>query len=73
MPRYPILLFWSEEDGCWIATVPDLEGCSAHGATPQQALAEVEVAERLWLKVAHEHGDPLPEPSFQLQMAGQVS
>ena len=42
--RYHINLFWSDEDECWIADVPDLTYCSAHGPTPEAALAEVETA-----------------------------
>ena len=42
--RYHISLFWSDEDECWIADVPDLTHCSAHGPTPEAALAQVETA-----------------------------
>ena len=49
--RYHINLFWSDEDGCWIADVPDLTYCSAHGPTPEAALAEVETAIAAWLAV----------------------
>ena len=37
MDRYHINIFWSDEDECWIADVPDLRYCSAHGATPEDA------------------------------------
>jgi hypothetical protein len=37
-PRYHINLFWSDEDDAWIADAPDLTYCSAHGATPEEAL-----------------------------------
>lgn len=47
--RYHINLFWSDGDECWIADVPDLTYCSAHGPTP--ALAEVETAIAAWLPV----------------------
>jgi predicted RNase H-like HicB family nuclease len=36
-PRYHINVFWSDEDSCWIADVPDLRYCSAHGDTPEEA------------------------------------
>ena len=42
-PRYHINLFWSDEDACWIADVPDLKPCSAHGDTPAEAIAEAEI------------------------------
>lgn len=58
---YHINLFYSDEDECWVADIPDLRYCSAFGDTPQEALAEVLVAKELWLDVARERGDvPLP-------------
>jgi len=59
-PRYSIVVFWSDEDGVWIADAPDLKSCSAHGGTPAQPVAELQVAMELWLEVAREHGYPIP-------------
>ncbi len=64
-PHYHINLFWSEEDGLWIADVPDLKFCSAHGATPSEAAEEVRVAVQLWLETALEEGLPIPEPRYR--------
>jgi predicted RNase H-like HicB family nuclease len=64
-PRYHINVFWSDEDGCWIADVPDLRYCSAHGDTPAQAVAEAEEATALWLEVAREEGIAIPEPRYR--------
>jgi predicted RNase H-like HicB family nuclease len=63
--RYHINLFWSGEDECWIADVPDLRYCSAHGATPEEALREVQVAMEAWLEVQREEGRPVPEPRYR--------
>lgn len=63
MRDYAINVFWSDEDGCYIATVPDLEGCSAFGDTAEEAVHEVETAKRLWLEVAREDGEEIPQPS----------
>jgi predicted RNase H-like HicB family nuclease len=63
MTAYPIDVFWSEEDEVWIADVPDLAYCSAHGDTPHDAVAEVEVAVEAWLQAARETGRPIPNPS----------
>jgi predicted RNase H-like HicB family nuclease len=60
--EYPISLFWSEEDGGWIADIPDLASCSAFGRTPQEALAEVLTAREAWLAAARAAGDPIPTP-----------
>jgi predicted RNase H-like HicB family nuclease len=60
---YPVTIFYSEEDGGYIAVAPDLKGCSAFGETPQEALRELEVAMELWLEVARRDSTPLPEPT----------
>jgi predicted RNase H-like HicB family nuclease len=62
---YHINLFWSEEDKSWVADIPDLEYCSAFGATPAEALQEVLEAKQAWLESARQHGDPVPEPRYR--------
>jgi predicted RNase H-like HicB family nuclease len=64
-PRYHMNVFWSEEDGCWIADVPDLRYCSAHGATPKEAVSEAEVAIELWLETADDTGVPIPAARYK--------
>jgi predicted RNase H-like HicB family nuclease len=59
-PHYHINLFWSDEDSCWIADVPDLKYCSAHGDTAEEAAHEIEIAMKLWLEVSAERGETLP-------------
>ena len=63
MHKYEIDIFWSAEDDRYIAVVPDLPGCSAHGRTYQEALAEAEIAMAFWLEVAQEEGRPIPKLS----------
>lgn len=60
---YSIEVFWSDEDQIWIADVPDLPHCTAHGASPHEAVAEVELAAEAWLDAARATGRPIPEPS----------
>jgi predicted RNase H-like HicB family nuclease len=60
--NYPIVVFWSEGDEAYIADVPDLRYCSAHGETPEEALREALIARELWLRVAREDGLALPDP-----------
>jgi predicted RNase H-like HicB family nuclease len=62
---YPIQVYRSDEDRAWVADVPDLPYCSAHGPTPHDAVAEVEVAAAAWLEAAKATGRPLPEPSLR--------
>lgn len=62
--RYRINVFWSDEDDCWIANVPDLRPCSAHGDTPVEAVTEVQDAIAGWLECARENGFEIPEPTY---------
>ena len=65
MSDYHIIVFYSDEDSGYIADVPDLDACSAFGATPEAALAEVERAKEAWLTAAREAGRPIPEPRYR--------
>ncbi|MEK6663503.1 MAG: type II toxin-antitoxin system HicB family antitoxin [Pseudomonadota bacterium] len=69
MDRYEIILYWSAEDSAFIAEVPELPGCMAHGDTQEDTLANVKEAMRLWLDTAREFGDPIPEPRGRLMYA----
>jgi predicted RNase H-like HicB family nuclease len=65
MKDYHINIFYSAEDEAYIADIPDLKYCSAHGATPEEALHEVLVAKENWLAVAREEGLLIPEPKYR--------
>ena len=65
MSDYSINIFFSEEDGGYIADIPDLDSCSAFGASPEEALREVEKAKAAWLAAAHSSGKPIPEPRYR--------
>ncbi len=62
MYRYEIIIYWSSEDERFIAEVPELPGCVAHGDSPPAALASAQEAMQLWIETAEEFGDPIPEP-----------
>jgi predicted RNase H-like HicB family nuclease len=62
---YHINVFYSEEDECYIADIPDLKYCSAHGKSPEEAVREVQAAKKLWLEVARTEGKPVPEPKYR--------
>lgn len=72
MTDYHINVFWSAEDGGWVADIPDLSPCSAFGATPEEALAEVLVAKAAWLEAARERGLPIPAPAYRPLTAGAI-
>jgi predicted RNase H-like HicB family nuclease len=62
MNKYEIIIYWSEEDKAYVAEVPELPGCAAHGPSQEAALASAQEAIRLWIDTAKEFGDPIPEP-----------
>ena len=64
MTDYHINIFYSEDDGGYIADIPDLEACSAFGDTPKQALEELEKAKEAWIKTALQSGKPIPPPRY---------
>ena len=62
MPKYEIVIFWDNDDKIFVAEVPDLPGCLAHGQTQIDAVRNVNEAVELWLETASEFGDTIPEP-----------
>jgi predicted RNase H-like HicB family nuclease len=62
---YHVNVFYSDEDGGYIADIPDLEFCSAFGETPAEALREVEKAKRAWLVAAKAARKPVPKPRYR--------
>ena len=65
MKDYHINIFFSQEDEGYIADIPDLAMCSAFGITAAEALAEIEIAKKLWLEAARAEGKPIPEPTYR--------
>jgi len=61
---YHINVFFSDDDDGYIADIPDLEACSAFGASAEEALAEVELAKSAWIGTAREAGKEIPEPRY---------
>jgi len=65
MKDYHINIFYSEEDGGYIADIPDLKACSAFGETAEEALREVQLAKQAWLEAARSAGKPVPRPRYR--------
>ncbi|MCL2055838.1 MAG: type II toxin-antitoxin system HicB family antitoxin [Oscillospiraceae bacterium] len=64
MKDYHINIFYSEDDECYVADIPDLQYCSAFGDTPEEAAREIMIAKELWLDEARESGTEIPKPLY---------
>lgn len=62
MAEYSIFMQYDPQDKIFVANIPELPGCMAHGETKEEALKEIEIAKELWIETAFEDGDPIPEP-----------
>ncbi len=62
MLKYRVNLRWSDEDKAFIARVPKLSGCMAHGEDPESARGQITEALKLWIETAQEAGEPLLPP-----------
>ena len=67
--RYELVIYWSDEDQCFVAEVPELPGCMADGESYQEAVKNVETIIEEWIATAHALGRPIPEPTGKLMYA----
>ncbi len=67
--KYEVIIYWSEEDGRFIAEVPELAGCMADGLTYAEALSAAEVVAGEWIETARAAGRPIPVPRGRLRYA----
>ncbi len=68
MHKYEVIIYWSNQDSAFVAEVPELPGCVAHGGTQQAVLEHINQAIDLWLETAREFDDPIPEPKGERLM-----
>ena len=66
MHKYEIIIYWRDEDKIFVAEVPELKGCMAHGKTQTEAVKNINQAIELWLETAIEFGDKIPLPRQRL-------
>ncbi len=69
--KHAVVVAWSDEDQGYIATAPELPGCSAFGETEEEAIKEVKVAASLWISAAKKTGRPIPEPIVEKKFKGR--
>ena len=65
---YPVLIapLPPNDGGGFLALVPDLPGCMSDGASPEEAVADVQDAIATWIEAANDMGHALPSPSRHL-------
>jgi antitoxin HicB len=61
--RYPVRIFWDDDERAFLALAPDLPGCSAYGATEQETLSSIREAIEGWIEAAQAAGNLVPDPS----------
>ncbi len=69
MNKYEVIIFWSDTDQTFVAEIPELKGCIAHGDTQDEALKEVNVVAQKWIEIAREKGWDIPNPKGRLLYA----
>lgn len=69
MNRYEVIIYWSEDDGRYIAEVPEIPGCMADGETRVEVLNNVETIISEWLETANLEGREIPVPKGKLAYA----
>ena len=67
--QYEMIIYWDKTDNIYVADVPELPGCMAHGKSKKEALENAEKAVDFWLKTAKEDGIQIPEPKGRLMYA----
>ncbi len=69
--EYPIVVepLPADEGGGFLATAPDLPGCMSDGATPEEAVSNIQDAIVTWIEAARDLGHAVPKPSRHLALA----
>ncbi len=69
MYKYQIIMYWSEDDQCYVTEVPELPGCMSDGETPEKAVQNTQEVIRVWLECAREDGKEIPQPVYNRPIA----
>lgn len=72
MSKHSTIIQWSEEDGAYIAFVPELPGLSAFGSSLEEAARELSLAKEAYLEVLTEDEEEIPEPETLKPFSGQT-
>ena len=69
LSKYEVIIYWSVGDDAFLAEIPELTGCIAHGETYEDALKNVNEVANEWLKIAQIENWAIPEPKGRLMYA----
>lgn len=67
--KYEIIIYWSSEDDCFIAEVPELPGCMADGKNYNEVIENVLVVIDEWIETSKLTGRKIPDPKGRLMFA----
>ena len=67
--KYEVIIYWSKDDNCFVAEVPELPGCMADGKTHTETLSNLETIIQEWIQTAKEINRPIPDPKGRLMYA----
>ena len=62
---YEITIYWDARDEIFVAEVPELPGCAAHGESRAEAMLNAEVAIVNWIRAAKEMRQRIPKPRLR--------
>jgi predicted RNase H-like HicB family nuclease len=69
IPKYEMVIYWSETDQAFIVEIPELPGCMADGATYEEAVGNAQTVIEEWIETARELGREIPTPRGRLMYA----
>lgn len=64
--KYEVIVYWSNEDDCFISEMPELPGCMSDGKTYEEAIKNIGRVAKMWIETAKEMGRDIPEPRGKL-------
>jgi predicted RNase H-like HicB family nuclease len=72
MDKHAISIKWSDQDNCFVATIPGINALSAFGTTREEAIAELQIAAEAYFEAMEAAGKPLPLPDKVTPYSGQL-
>jgi antitoxin HicB len=58
---YQVVVQWSDEDACYVVTIPAWQNARTHGATIEEAVRNAHEVLGLLIESARRHHEPIPE------------